>query len=126
MEFLIATWQAGGATQVAIGLGRLLVQRGHRVRIFGPADLAVRIEAAGCVHRASPPEVEGGVMIAAAAVGLAGNLVSVWLLREGQSRSLTMRGAYLEVMGDLAGSVAVIVAGTFWFIQRVFFPGGIA
>jgi hypothetical protein len=26
----------------------------------------------------------------------------------------------------VAGSVAVIVAGTFWFIQRVFFPGGMA
>jgi len=36
--------------------------------------------------------------------------VSVWLLREGQSRSLTMRGAYLEVMGDVLGSLAVLVA----------------
>jgi len=26
----------------------------------------------------------------------------------------------------LAGSVAVIAAGTFWFIQRVFFSGGMA
>jgi hypothetical protein len=26
----------------------------------------------------------------------------------------------------LAGSVAVIAAGTFWFIQRVFFSGGTA
>jgi hydrogenase/urease accessory protein HupE len=26
----------------------------------------------------------------------------------------------------LAGSIAVIVAGAFWFIQRVFFPGGMA
>jgi hypothetical protein len=25
-----------------------------------------------------------------------------------------------------AGSLVVIVAGTFWFIQRVFFPGGIS
>ena len=25
-----------------------------------------------------------------------------------------------------AGSVAVILAGAFWFVQRVFFPGGIA
>ena len=25
-----------------------------------------------------------------------------------------------------AGSVVVIIAGAFWFIQRVFFPGGIA
>ena len=25
-----------------------------------------------------------------------------------------------------AGSVAVILAGAFWFVQRVFFPGGMA
>jgi hypothetical protein len=25
----------------------------------------------------------------------------------------------------LAGSLAVILAGAFWFVQRVFFPGGI-
>jgi hypothetical protein len=25
-----------------------------------------------------------------------------------------------------AGSIVVIAAGTFWFIQRVFFPGGMA
>lgn len=34
-----------------------------------------------------------------------------------------------EVLGRrlaVAGSIAVIVAGTFWFIQRVFFTGGIA
>jgi hypothetical protein len=55
---LIATWQTGGATQVAIGLGRLLAQRGHRVRIFGPAELAPRIADAGCLHRPSPPDVE--------------------------------------------------------------------
>lgn len=58
VEFLIATWQAGGATQVAIGLGRLLGRCGHRVRIFGPAELASRVAAAGCVHRASPPGIE--------------------------------------------------------------------
>jgi hypothetical protein len=26
----------------------------------------------------------------------------------------------------VAGSVAVIVAGAYWFIERVFFPGGMA
>jgi hypothetical protein len=25
-----------------------------------------------------------------------------------------------------AGSLVVILAGAFWFVQRVFFPGGIA
>ena len=60
---------------------------------------------------AEPPEVTSGLMLAVAAVGLLANAVSLFLLREAQGESLNMRGAYLEVMGDLAGSVAVIVAG---------------
>ncbi len=60
---------------------------------------------------ASPPEVASGLMIAVALVGLAGNGASLWLLRKAQATSLNMRGAYLEVMGDFAGSLAVIVAG---------------
>jgi len=85
----------------------ILVAVINGVLLFGVAGL-VLVEA--WRRFASPPEVEGGVMVATAAVGLAGNLVSMWLLREGQSRSLTMRGAYLEVMGDVLGSLAVLVA----------------
>lgn len=59
---------------------------------------------------AEPPEVASGLMLAVAVVGLVANAVSLFLLREAQNTSLNMRGAYLEVMGDLAGSVAVIVA----------------
>jgi cobalt-zinc-cadmium efflux system protein len=57
-----------------------------------------------------PTEVAGGLMLAVAAMGAAGNLVSLWLLRAPGRRSLTMRGAYLEVLGDLLASVGVIVA----------------
>ena len=60
---------------------------------------------------AEPPEVESGLMIAVALVGLAGNGVSLWLLRHAQARSLNVRGAYLEVLSDFAGAGAVIVAG---------------
>jgi cobalt-zinc-cadmium efflux system protein len=49
-------------------------------------------------------------MLAIAIVGLAANAVGLYLLRDAQHTSLNMRGAYLEVMGDLAGSVAVVVA----------------
>ncbi len=62
---------------------------------------------------ASPPEVDSGLMIVVALVGLAGNGASLWLLRKAQSESLNVRGAYLEVLSDFAGSVAVIVAGLF-------------
>ena len=57
-----------------------------------------------------PPEIASGAMLAFALVGLVANVVSLLLLRDAQKESLNMRGAYLEVMGDLAGSVAVIGA----------------
>jgi cobalt-zinc-cadmium efflux system protein len=58
----------------------------------------------------SPPEVEGGLMLAFATVGLLANLVGLLLLRRGAKESLNVKGAYLEVLGDLLGSGAVIVA----------------
>ncbi len=57
-----------------------------------------------------PTEVASGLMLGVAIMGAAGNLVSLWLLRTAGQRSLTLRGAYLEVLGDLLASVAVIVA----------------
>ena len=57
-----------------------------------------------------PPEIASGLMLAVALVGLAANAGSLFLLRDAQRESLNMRGAYLEVMGDFAGSAAVIVA----------------
>lgn len=59
---------------------------------------------------ADPPEVVGLPMLVVAVVGLAVNLVSMRLLHAGAQTSLNLRGAYLEVLGDLLGSVAVIVA----------------
>jgi cobalt-zinc-cadmium efflux system protein len=66
------------------------------------------IEAAGRLGRSV--EVAGDLMLAVAFAGGLGNLVSLWLLRAPGRRSLTMRGAYLEVLGDLLASGAVTVA----------------
>lgn len=57
-----------------------------------------------------PQEIATTLMLAVALLGLATNAVSLFLLRRAQGESLNMRGAYLEVMGDFAGSAAVIVA----------------
>ena len=56
------------------------------------------------------PAVDGGAMLAFAVVGLVANLVGLLVLRAGAAESLNVRGAYLEVLGDLLGSAAVIVA----------------
>lgn len=55
-------------------------------------------------------EVAGGLMLVVAIVGLVANGVAMWLLGAAQRTSINVRGAYLEVMGDLIGSAAVIVA----------------
>lgn len=58
----------------------------------------------------APPEVASVPMLAVAAVGLVVNLVGIVLLRGAAGDSLNLRGAYLEVVGDLLGSVGVIAA----------------
>ncbi len=57
-----------------------------------------------------PPDVPAGWMLVVAVGGLLVNLVAFALLRSGARESLNVRGAYLEVLGDLLGSVGVIVA----------------
>ncbi len=58
----------------------------------------------------NPPEILGGPMLAVAVVGLAVNLISMKLLSAGSSESLNVKGAYFEVLGDMLGSLGVIVA----------------
>jgi cobalt-zinc-cadmium efflux system protein len=57
-----------------------------------------------------PPHVPAGSMLVVAAGGLVVNLIAFALLRSGAGESINVRGAYLEVVGDLLGSVGVIVA----------------
>jgi Co/Zn/Cd efflux system component len=57
-----------------------------------------------------PPDIHSGWMLAIAVVGLVVNVGSLGLLHARQADSLSTRGAYLEVVGDALGSVAVIVA----------------
>ncbi|THG28522.1 cation diffusion facilitator family transporter [Naasia lichenicola] len=56
-------------------------------------------------------EILGGPMLIVAIVGLGANIAAALVLRSGTSESMNVRGAYLEVLGDMIGSVAAIVAG---------------
>ncbi len=70
----------------------------------------VGVEAIGRLIDPGEVEVAGGLMLVVAAVGLIANAISMWLLSRAQRTSINVRGAYLEVMGDLIGSAMVIVA----------------
>ena len=108
---LLAIWFAGRAPTADRSFGYLrleiLAAVANAVLLFGVAAF-ILLEA--WQRLSTPPEVATGLMLAVALLGLGANAVSLFLLRRAQRESLNMRGAYLEVMGDFAGSVAVIVA----------------
>ena len=60
---------------------------------------------------AQPPEVQGGLMLAVAAGGLAINLANLMILSGGRQSNLNVRGAWLHVMADTLGSVGAMSAG---------------
>lgn len=98
------------ATQSTYGTYRLEVLAAvvNGLLLFGVGGY-VLVEA---VRRlADPPEVPGLTIAAVAAVGFAVNLVSFLLLRAGARESLNLRGALLEVLADMLGSLGVVAAG---------------
>ncbi|WP_280402750.1 cation diffusion facilitator family transporter [Nocardia carnea] len=79
----------------------------NAVLLFGVAGY-VLLEA---VRRfGEPPEVPGGPVLIAGAVGLVANIAAFLLLRRGAEESLNVRGAYLEVLADMVGSIGVLAS----------------
>lgn len=77
---------------------------------------------AGAIGRVGEnPHIATGAMLAIGIVGLAVNVVSILLLRAGSTESLNIKGAYLEVLSDAAGSVGVI-AGAILISQTGWAP----
>jgi cobalt-zinc-cadmium efflux system protein len=108
---LIAIWLAGRPATHARTFG---MQRAEILAAFanalllGAVSIWVLVEA--LQRWSQPPTVSAGLMLGIAVVGAVANTVSLLLLHAGQRDSLNVRGAYLEVLGDLLGSMAVIVA----------------
>jgi len=116
---ITAARHAAADPQRTFGLYRLevLAALANAVLLFGVA-LYVLVEAV--LRFGDAPEVSSGPMLVVAAGGLVANVVAFVLLRRGAKESINVRGAYLEVMGDLVGSVGVIagaavILGTGWF-----------
>jgi cobalt-zinc-cadmium efflux system protein len=110
LAVLAVTWGARPATlERTYGSYRLEILAAvvNAVLLLAVATF-VLVEAAR--RWSDPPEVAGGLMLAFAVVGLVGNAAGLVLLRPGSKQSLNVKGAYLEVLGDTLGSIAVIAA----------------
>jgi cobalt-zinc-cadmium efflux system protein len=110
MALIAASLAARAATvKRTFGLQRaeVLAALGNALLLVG---VAVWVLIMAVERLRNPVEVHSGLMLVVALVGVLANLAGLLVLRPAQSKSLNMRGAYLEVFGDLVGSLAVIVA----------------
>ncbi|GIJ78576.1 cobalt-zinc-cadmium efflux system protein [Micromonospora phaseoli] len=104
-----ATRRADTDPQRTFGLYRLevLAALANAALLSGVA-VYVLVEA---VRRfGDPPEVLAGPVLVVATLGLLANVAAFALLRPGARESINLRGAYLEVLADLLGSLGVIGA----------------
>ncbi|MFE2752199.1 cation diffusion facilitator family transporter [Actinosynnema sp. NPDC059335] len=98
----------GGSRTFGLYRAEVLAALANAVLLFGVAGYVV-FEAVG--RFGNPPEVPGLPVVLVSAGGLLANVVSFLMLREGAKESINVRGAYLEVLADLIGSVGVLISG---------------
>jgi cobalt-zinc-cadmium efflux system protein len=63
------------------------------------------------VRFVNPKEIESGLVIWLALLGIIANGLSVLLLRESSKENMNMRSAYLHLLTDMSASVAVLIGG---------------
>lgn len=72
--------------------------------------MCVGIVVSAISRLSDPPAIDAPLVLGAGAVGLAVNVTGLILLREGAAENLNVKGAYMEVIGDALGSVAVLIS----------------
>ncbi len=114
-----------GGLAMALLAARLMIRPASSKRTWGFARaevLAATAQAAvllavglvvlveGIQRLFNPTEIASQEMIVFGAIGLLGNIISMFVLMGGRNTNFNMRAAFLEVLNDALGSVAVIVA----------------
>ncbi len=104
---IAAADRSSGSAHHTFGLYRLEVLAALlNAALLVGVGVYVLVEAVGRLREPEP--VASGPLLFAATVGLLANLAAYLVLRGAAEHSLNVEGAYLEVVADLVGSVAVV------------------
>src|SRR6202789_3184975 len=98
----------GGKFTYGLGRSSVLAALANAVLLLLACG-AIAWEAAA--RLAAPPAVAGRTVMIVAAVGIALNGISAWLLHAGSHGDLNRRSAYLHMLGDAVASVADVLSG---------------
>ena len=58
-----------------------------------------------------PPEIKAGMMLSVAIAGMLANMVGAYILWGASHDNMNVKGAYLHILGDLAGSLGAVIGG---------------
>jgi cobalt-zinc-cadmium efflux system protein len=100
---------ASGAMTYGLGRAEILSAQANGLTLLVLAGLIIY---GAIVHLVSPPEVNGGLVLAVALVGIPVNLLAARILMAGQDqeRSLNVEGSYRHILTDLYGFIATAIA----------------
>jgi cobalt-zinc-cadmium efflux system protein len=103
----LAARPAYGAMTYGLGRAEILSAQANGLTLLVLAGLVVY----GAIDRLiSPPDVDGGVVLAVALAGIAVNLVVARILSGGHDRSLNVEASYRHILTDLYGFMATAIA----------------
>jgi cobalt-zinc-cadmium efflux system protein len=107
----LARRPASGAMTYGLGRAEILSAQANGVTLLVLGGVIVY---QAIRHLVSPPDVDGGVVLAVALAGIVVNLLATWILargsREGEHRSLNLEGSYQHILTDLYGFIATAIA----------------
>lgn len=90
----------------------------HRSEILGALfsafstwALAIFLVYEAITRLMNPEPVDGPMVFGIAIVAMIANLLIIYILHKDQKESLNVKGAYIHVLGDLIGSVGVMIGG---------------
>ena len=108
VAFAVAKWRPSSGYTYQLGAASILAALANALLLVA----AVAVISYEAIERfAAPQPVASGTVMLLAAVGVAVNSASAWMLSHGSKSDLNMHGAFLHMVADAAVSVAVIAAG---------------
>jgi cobalt-zinc-cadmium efflux system protein len=103
----LAQRPARGAMTFGLGRVEILSAQANGVTLL---VLAAVIAFEGVRRLVHPPDVEGGLILVVALVGIVVNLTAVWVLAKADRRSLNVEGSFQHVLTDLYAFIGTGVA----------------
>ncbi|NLH48968.1 MAG: cation transporter [Myxococcales bacterium] len=104
----VSEWKPGARFSFGLRRFEILVALVNALALLGIGGVIVRAAIVRFLH---PVNIDTGILIPVALVGLFGNAFSILVLHRDRERSLNLKAAFLHLLFDTMSSVGVVLVG---------------